>query len=111
MTVAQSPSLLLAGDYFTDSSFSGCIRSGFAAATTVQNHLQAQGAKASQYNQEERADNSKGKGKGKSNKGKPRQDQYSYPSDETKWSNNWSGGKGYGGKQGGKGKRNDWVGG
>jgi len=35
MLVSQSPALVLAGDYFTESNFTGCVRSGFAAAEAV----------------------------------------------------------------------------
>ncbi|CAK9021354.1 unnamed protein product [Durusdinium trenchii] len=35
MAVTSAPPLLLAGDYFTSSSFSGCVRSGFAAAEAL----------------------------------------------------------------------------
>lgn len=39
MLVSSTPPLLLAGDYFSESNFGGCLRSGFAAADTLASAL------------------------------------------------------------------------
>eukprot|EP00931_Biecheleriopsis_adriatica_P004852 TRINITY_DN106458_c0_g1_i1.p1 TRINITY_DN106458_c0_g1~~TRINITY_DN106458_c0_g1_i1.p1 ORF type:complete len:438 (+),score=38.50 TRINITY_DN106458_c0_g1_i1:85-1398(+) len=39
LVVSTAPPLLLAGDYFTESSFGGCLKSGFSAAEALAGHL------------------------------------------------------------------------
>lgn len=62
MVVARSPILVLAGDYFTESNFSGCIRSACAAADAVADALK--GCKTSTLRTEDGADNNRRGGKG-----------------------------------------------
>mmetsp|Transcript_30620 Transcript_30620/g.60072 ORF Transcript_30620/g.60072 Transcript_30620/m.60072 type:complete len:431 (-) Transcript_30620:180-1472(-) len=40
LLVSKAPPLLLAGDYFTESSFGGCLKSGFAAAEELAGQFQ-----------------------------------------------------------------------
>lgn len=94
MVVSASPPLLLAGDYFTTSSFTGCIQSGFAAAEAVCKLLKDAEPKAASLKVEGGGKGSKGQGK-KGNKGKGSWNDWQQADD---WFD-----KGYKGK--GKGKR------
>eukprot|EP00439_Symbiodinium_sp_Y106_P080410 s23_g19.t1 len=69
MVVSASPPLLLAGDYFTTSSFTGCIQSGFAAAEAVCKLLKNAEPKAASLKVEGGGKGSKSQGK-KGSKGK-----------------------------------------
>ena len=87
MVVSSSPPLLLAGDYFTSSSFSGCFQSGVAAAEKLMTALQDIPPKAVDCT----SDSAEGKGKSRKGKGKGSQGKGKYDA--------WDGGK-RGGKRG-----------
>jgi predicted NAD/FAD-dependent oxidoreductase len=110
MLVSSSPAFALAGDYFTDSSFDGCLKSGFAAADAVVKALGSGSAPEAKQpvkqQSQDSADAKSGKGRsdkgdGKGKTGKNRQS--SNKSDGQSWTDDSSNKKGKGkGKRGNK---------
>eukprot|EP00931_Biecheleriopsis_adriatica_P009257 TRINITY_DN11033_c0_g1_i1.p1 TRINITY_DN11033_c0_g1~~TRINITY_DN11033_c0_g1_i1.p1 ORF type:complete len:464 (+),score=124.60 TRINITY_DN11033_c0_g1_i1:191-1393(+) len=120
MMASSSPALVLAGDYFTDSSFGGCLKSGFAAADAVASALKGKRLHASEGGEpckgkgkDKGKDKGKGKDKdkgekgkgagGKKGKGKGESAGYSENSwggDTATWEKRGDGGKQKGGKKG-----------
>jgi len=81
MVVSRSPPLLLAGDYFTHSSFSGCVQSGFAAAESLAALLKEATPKAADLCPDvSEGTGKKGKGKGSKGKGGQGKDRYKHDS-------------------------------
>jgi len=69
MLACQSPALVLAGDYFGESNFSGCLKSGFAAADAVASALRGEKPPAQAEAASEKGKGDKGKAKGEKGKG------------------------------------------
>jgi len=107
MPVSDNPPFVLAGDYFSESSFGGCLRSGFAAADVVAATLKGVASRASTEHghpyegKGKRTETRGGKGKGGGRKaGKAgRAAQAGKGWAQSAWTNGWDEGWGASGEQ------------
>jgi len=124
MVLSTSPPLVLAGDYFTESNFGGCLKSGFAAANLLAGILKGEcpaavadtvgsGSKG-QTSKGKQRDGGKGKGRDKggwSNADSEwKQDKYGSGRYESSWdAGSWGKAERKGNGKGGKGGKKGYA--
>jgi hypothetical protein len=105
MMTSSGPALALAGDYFTDSSFGGCLKSGFAAADGIAKLLGGGGAGSNANSQQQVASNDASKVESASGKGGKDRGKRWHSESQSSWAESGQGKKGKGKEsQSGKGK-------